>query len=278
MLAGKAVARLSMRNSFPHEFLCACKSTATHYYQSIHTRFVPHETEFSILFQIICFFLTALFEGCTTEHAYWDVNVMRQNAMDYYNDQIMDNLIAAKNEVAFIHVDLTGLNALVTTKLSGTVNGGQSFQDTGQTMHTHRLNAPVGAIVDTVARVATRPFTFSITPEHDSGITINTTPLINNSTVYKAYDSFNLNHVVNAGRGKPKANYVPGTLRKWNDGNYYYIPVEYKKDYFNLCRRIFARKDASSGGTIEGKQKELEQKIQRNKNDINTLQLQQQQQ
>jgi hypothetical protein len=196
--------------------------------------------------------------------------------MDYYNDQIMDNLIATKNKVAFIHVDLSALNAGVTTKITGTVNGGQSFLDTGEREVT-KHPGDVVSIVNTVARAAARPFTFSVSPEHAAAITINTDPLIENSVVYKAYDSFDLNHVVNAGREKPKANYVPGTLRKWNDGNYYYIPLAYKEDYFNLCRTIFVRKEPSAQGTIEGKQKTMEQQIQRNKNEINRLQLQQQQ-
>jgi hypothetical protein len=229
----------------------------------------------AVLSQIISFFLIALFEGCTTERAQYDVSVMRQHAMDYYNDQIMDNLIAAKNGVAFIHVDLSSLQALITTKLSGTVNGGQSFVDTGQTVYTH--HAPVDSIVNTVARAATRPFTFSVSPEQDIGITIGTTPLTGNPIVYEAYCSFNFGHVVNAGRGKPKANFVPGTLRKWNDGNYYYIPLAYKKEYFNLCKTIFERKEPS-GGTVEGKQKELEQQLQRNKSEIEGLRLQQQSQ
>ena len=44
--------------------------------------------------------------GCTNTQVRWDATRMRQDVMVYYNDQIMDNLIRAKNNLPFVHVDI----------------------------------------------------------------------------------------------------------------------------------------------------------------------------
>ena len=109
--------------------------------------------------------------------------------MDYYNDQIMENLIRKKNGLPFVHVDLASFNAGAATKLAAAVNGGQSLADTGQTQTTH-LGSVTTTVVGTVARVATRPFTFSVSPERDENLTINTITALGNGAVYQAYEDF----------------------------------------------------------------------------------------
>jgi hypothetical protein len=120
--------------------------------------------------------LAALFlvlGGCTTTHVHWDAVQMRQQVVDYYNDQIMDNLVRAVNGQPFVHVDVTGLQAIATSKLAGSAGGGETQ------MHTNGTNpaATAAGIVSTFSRVVTRPFAFSVSPERDENLTINSVPV-----------------------------------------------------------------------------------------------------
>jgi hypothetical protein len=49
--------------------------------------------------------------GCTNTQVRWDATRMRKDVMVYYNDQIMDNLIKAKNKLPFVHVDIQTLTS-----------------------------------------------------------------------------------------------------------------------------------------------------------------------
>src|ERR1039457_6505822 len=95
---------------------------------------------------ISCFLLL----GCGTPQAHYSAVQMRERVMDYYNDQIMENLIRKKNGLPFVHVDLASFNAGAATKLAAAVNGGQSLADTGQTQTTH-LGSVTTTVVGTVA-------------------------------------------------------------------------------------------------------------------------------
>jgi hypothetical protein len=99
---------------------------------------------------------------------------MREQVVDYYNDEIMDNLVRAVNGQPFVHVDVTSLQAIATTKLAGSAGGGET-----QT-HTTGTNPAITAagIVSTFSRAVTRPFTFSVSPERDENLTINSVPVI----------------------------------------------------------------------------------------------------
>src|SRR4051812_30548812 len=73
----------------------------------------------------------ALLNACRTPQAQWDATHLRTHAMDYYNDQIMDNLVRAQHGLAFIHVDISGLNSTVTTGINGTYSGGETTVNSG---------------------------------------------------------------------------------------------------------------------------------------------------
>ena len=39
----------------------------------------------------------------------------------------------------------------------------------------------------------------------------------------------------------PDSDYVPGTMKRWEDCHYYYVPKGSKDEYFQLCMEIFTK-------------------------------------
>jgi hypothetical protein len=138
-------------------------------------------------------------------------------------------------------------------------------------------------IVSTLSRVVTRPFTFSVSPERDENLTINSVPVIGAvpppstgskpPNIYELYLQFlNLNPSSNELR-KSKTDfsylsssgecnavrkvctlkerqslppYVPGTLK--NRGScLYYVPICYQTQYLELFRALLTAKRPSGG-------------------------------
>ena len=79
-----------------------------------------------------------LLAGCTSTQVRWDATKMRKDVMVYYNDQIMDNLIKAKNKLAFVHVDIQTLTSSGGSQISGTIGGGETTTNTGTQQQTNQ--------------------------------------------------------------------------------------------------------------------------------------------
>ena len=91
--------------------------------------------------------------GCTNTQVRWDATRMRQEVMVYYNDQIMDNLIRAKNKLPFVHVDITLLTSQGGSQISGTIGAGETRTNTNTS------NSMAG-MLGTIANVVMRPFAY----------------------------------------------------------------------------------------------------------------------
>jgi hypothetical protein len=152
-------------------------------------------------FVAVCLSLTA----CTSTQVHWDAVQMRENVIDYYNDEIMDNLIRARNSQPFVHVDVGSLQALTTSKLAGAVGGGQTITNTdtraltNQTVTTNTTGAMASrmveetvGIVGTAAHMAMRPFTVSVAPERSDTLTITSIPAVGEKAkgIYCCYFDF----------------------------------------------------------------------------------------
>ena len=109
-----------------------------------------------------------------------DADDLRREVHQYYEKEIMTNLVKAANGSFFIHTDINQLNATVSQKLTATVGGGQTLTNQGSRMGA-TLNASTQAV---------RPFTFGVTPEQDNTLVFNTVPVINDPTIYNAYVSY----------------------------------------------------------------------------------------
>ena len=108
-----------------------------------------------------------VFSGCTAREARWHVTSLREHTLLYYEDQIMDNLIRAKNGQLFVHVDLDTLAALVTDQLAASVGGGETV--------TRDKGLQGGAL--TAFRSLQRPFAWSVAPTRSHSLTVNATTL-----------------------------------------------------------------------------------------------------
>src|SRR5438477_397079 len=83
----------------------------------------------------------------------------RKDVMVYYNDQIMDNLIRAKNRLPFVHVDITLLTSQGGSQISGTIGAGETRTNTNTSK-----SMAAGAL-GTIANAVMRPFAYSVTPQ-----------------------------------------------------------------------------------------------------------------
>jgi hypothetical protein len=196
--------------------------------------------------------LVALLAGCTTTHVQWDAKQMREHVMDYYNDEIMDNIIRMHvEELPFIHVDISTLTAIATSQLSGTVGGGETRAN---------ASASLSGVVGTVTRTVMRPFTYSVSPQRGESLSITAAPVIGAPSgdtdpnpekkgIYKAYYLFEDFLKSKKGEGAlvyseglippSKEKYVLGTLKRYGTGYYYISNREpYKERYRKLCMEL----------------------------------------
>jgi hypothetical protein len=105
----------------------------------------------------------------------WQATQMRQQVMDYYNDQIMENLIRTKEDLPFVHVDVTSLTTTDAATLSGSVGNGET---TSFTRTSPSSNAPMLGALHTIARGVMRPFSYSVTPSRNTSLQILASPVL----------------------------------------------------------------------------------------------------
>ena len=218
-----------------------------------------------------------LLAGCTATQVRWDATNMRKQVMVYYNDQIMDNLIRAKEQLPFVHVDITLLTSQGSSQISGTVGAGET--------RTHTDSSTIGAAASLI-RAVTRPFTYAVTPQQTESLSITSAPALgsqalaapspypgeltatkvttstdkdkNISTttertleakprknIYQLYEKF---AYLSGPSTRPEdGTYVPGTLKKW--GTQYYYIANNKRDkegYYEFCKELFLKGQSGS--------------------------------
>ena len=146
--------------------------------------------------------------------------------------------------------------------------------------------------------MAMRPFTASLNPERDNNITITENPTFGDTAdVYQTYAQFlnmtepggplslrkypwgyinvcrQFKSIQSRDLGNPPkpGEYVEGTLTKW-ENRYYFIPIEYKQAYFDLCFFLMARPLVQT--TPASQQKAILKQLQDNGSKIQQIQSQ----
>ena len=71
--------------------------------------------------KIHVFGVLILLASCTNTQVRWDAVKLRQDVMVYYNDQIVENLIKAKYDLPFVHVDIQNFTSSGASQISGNV-------------------------------------------------------------------------------------------------------------------------------------------------------------
>ena len=178
--------------------------------------------------------LIALIAGCAAQVHMDSIN-LRDRAVAYYNEEVMDNLIRGKNGYPILHVDITTLQSDVKNQLQASLGGGQTFQDTGSLQTTHQavgtlsnssassastaVATTVGNMLATtlstvanVGRVVMRPETFTVTPQSIDELQLQAQPKTNDSTYYLPYIQFLNLDTANMKPGKDPTSLTSGVL------------------------------------------------------------------
>jgi hypothetical protein len=204
-----------------------------------------------------CCIAIVLLAGCTSTQVRWDATNIRKEVMVYYNDQIMDNLVRAKYHLPFVHVDITLLTSQGMSQITGTIGAGESGSNTN-------ASKSMTGMLGTVTNAVMRPFAWSVSPQQSETVSIQAAPALGSQTqwspvptagrtpkpitIYDLYENFaNSPHFSSSATRPDDLAYVSGTLKRWEDGQYYYIRNndDDKEAYYKFCKKLFMKGQAA---------------------------------
>ena len=216
--------------------------------------------------------LPVLLAHCAASQVKMDQSQLREALMDYTEDQIVDNVIRARNSMPILQIDMEQVEAVVKTSLSASTGGGRNTSTNYTRNRSHSFNLSrsgidalgnpsssnwshffdVGA---TVVGGVTRAFNWSASGSRDNTIDVQMNPVMDEPAVYEAYEKFvSLNggdsvrdslHFPVPDTKEPHPDDPDGVHvgRKWR-GVYYWVPNKYRKEFFKLCLSAGVRRDA----------------------------------
>jgi hypothetical protein len=165
---------------------------------------------------------------------YADQDKIRCVLLDLYTDQIMDNLIRAANGLPIIQLDYTNAAATITMKQTA------SLQDNLATTRSTVL-ARAAALTTTITRQTLNTLTGNLGAERTNQVALTASPVITSNEVYDAYLAFlSLPGSLHASCDPPPHEAVH-LCRKWHE-QYYWVPVEYKREFLGLSLATTAQR------------------------------------
>jgi hypothetical protein len=265
--------------------------------------------------------IVSLTTGCASYFSARDAHLAREYLTADIEDEVVFNLIRAKNGLPFAHYDVSSVQSVVTDKLIPNVGASRNG------VSNHFLP---GAVADSAVHMITRTFTGGVSAERDNAVTVSISPVFSEPAVYAAYVNYlNLpakpatdttvrvsptprpssmpaptpvtvstktttkygafGAAVTAkevevneqppSQALPKVDFrkiysvmecshepadtlcVPHTKRKW-DNDWYYIPVQYRPEFSDLCLSLVARAGKKAGGDASKAQEETTRQLQ----------------
>lgn len=212
-----------------------------------------------------CLTLPGLMTGCGSTQIKLNEAQLRDVLLEATENQIMDNLIRAHQNLPIVHFDYKHVTANVGTRVQGNVQGGKTRASTDTTQTTNNLTTTSSAglngltrtasrvaagtvgLVATASAVVTKPFSFSITPERNNTLSLEMAPVIeeNSDMVYSAYTNFL--------KLKPRNNLLPLMegpepdealvhLSRRKGRTWFWVPKAFAKDFFDVCIVTSARR------------------------------------
>jgi hypothetical protein len=169
--------------------------------------------------------------GCRSQQLGYDQNQFRQVLLEMYEDQLMDNLIRAKNRMPLLHLDYTNITGTVTHSGSASVGGGPIGTRT-TTFVKPTMSTAGGSLV----RLATQTFNYGVTASQISQLTVTANPIVDNSGVYLAY----LNFVEHPSRLIQSCDPPPpeaAPVVRQSGKQFYWVPVEYRNEFLEVALR-----------------------------------------
>jgi hypothetical protein len=169
--------------------------------------------------------IALLLPGCAVPELRNDHDQIRCALLELYTNQIVDNLIRASNGLPIIQVDYTNAQGTVTIQETGMLSGAKST-----------TYATAVSVVKT--------FMGSLTGQNTNQVTLVGTPVTNHNEVYSAYLEFlTLPGSLLVSDTLPPTECVH-LLRKC-DGKYYWIPIEYRREFLRLALLTTAQRGQS---------------------------------
>ena len=169
--------------------------------------------------------------GCRSQQLGNDQNQFRQVLLTMYEDQLMDNLIRAKNRMPLLQLDYTNITGTVTHQGTASVGGGP--MGTRTTTFVKPTAATAGG---SLVRVASQAFSYGVNASQINQLTVTANPIVDNSVLYMAY----VNFVERPGRliesCDPPPDGAAHVLRQ-SGKKYYWVPDAYRNEFFELALR-----------------------------------------
>ena len=124
----------------------------------------------------------AVLSGCAVHQVHKDHDLIRNTLLDLYTNQIIDNLIRAKNGMPIIQLDYTQATAMVTN--TNMISGGDSQAVTANNL----LTIPAATLAAT--RTIATTLTGNLGNTNANQVTIAAAPVTTTNAVYDAYLQF----------------------------------------------------------------------------------------
>jgi hypothetical protein len=172
--------------------------------------------------------------GCATNDLCEDQDKIRCCLLNLYTNQIMDNLVRASNGLPIIQLDYTNAQGQVTQ---------QETAGLSDALATTRSTALTRAAASTLAvtRTTLNTLTGTATAQHTNQVSVSATPLTTANEVYDAYLEFlTLPGSLRVSACPPPSEEVH--LCKRCGDRYYWVPVEYKKQFLALSLATTAQR------------------------------------
>lgn len=166
-----------------------------------------------------------LLSGCLARQVARDGKSFRQALLDMYTDQVMDNLVRARENLPFVQVAYSNLVVQDTDTL-------HADGSTGQTAETNGALNIAGEIMTTAARNFQRTFSVAGSAERAMQMSFNADPVTNQNDIYEAYLAFaNDPTFLIVSHKKP---HFPVHIMRKCGHKYYWVPAEAGSAFLEL--------------------------------------------
>lgn len=168
----------------------------------------------------------ALSSGCIVGTMGRDQDRIRGAILDLYTNQVMDNLVRASQGLPIVQVDYT--NA------TGTVGFSQTASFSDMQAVTDSTTTAIPALTQSIARSIVTTISGSLGASHSNQVAITGTPVTTANEVYDAYLEFlSIPGSLVVTCEPPPA--CAAHMCKQCNGRYYWVPVDYRGDFFKLA-------------------------------------------
>jgi hypothetical protein len=172
--------------------------------------------------------------GCAVGELRTDQDNIRTALLDLYTNQIMDNLIRASNGMPIIQLDYTNATATITVSECASLSDGLTTTNANTLT---LITAPSLAIAKTTASILTG----NVGTTHSNQIALTASPVTTCNEVYDAYLEFLTLPGSLQSSDTPPSEGAAHICKKCGK-QYYWIPVEFKKQFLGLALATTAQR------------------------------------